>query len=124
LVTWDRRGTVTVLLNNGDGSLQSLQTFSTGYSFGGPFVLADTNGDGKPDLLARGNRVLGVALGNGDGTFQAPQTFATPGQPSEPILTDVNGDGKPDVVMTLFDHLDHYLDIGEFCVLLGNGDGT
>ncbi len=62
---------VSVLLNNGDGSFLKQQTFATDLS---PVqtVVADVNGDGRPDLVTVSNHdsAIGVLLGNGDGTFE------------------------------------------------------
>ena len=65
-------------------------------------VVADVNGDGKPDLIvsdAYSNNV-GVLMGNGNGTFQAMQSFAAGMYSSSVAVADVNGDGKPDVIVT------------------------
>ena len=42
-------------------------------------VVADVNGDGKPDIVVpnANSNTVSVLLGNGNGTFQAQQTFAT-----------------------------------------------
>ena len=74
--------TVSVLLGNGNGTLQAPQSFATGAR---PdwIALADVNGDGKIDLIvanANGN-TASVLLGNGNGTFQAQQTFAAGANP-------------------------------------------
>ena len=62
---------MSVLLNNGDGSFCSQQTFATDLE---PVqtVVADVNGDGRPDLVTVSNHdsAIGVLLGKGDGTFE------------------------------------------------------
>ena len=61
-------GTVIVLLGRGDGTFASQATFSAGAQTRSVAV-ADTNGDGKPDLITAnfsGNN-LSVLLGNGGG---------------------------------------------------------
>ena len=65
-------------------------------------VVADVNGDGKPDLVVAnsGSNNVSVFLGNGNGTFQAAQNFTTGMDPRSVVVADVNGDGKPDLVVT------------------------
>jgi hypothetical protein len=81
-----------------------------------PVVVADVNGDRKPDLLGIGPAGLFVLLGNGDGTFSpggGPYSFTG-------LLAtgDFNGDGKLDIVVATGGSL------GSINTLLGNGDGT
>ena len=83
-------------------------------------AVADTNGDGIPDVVCSGEITLTVLFGNGDGTFRSGPSSNVNG--GNPIAVDVNGDGKVDTVS-----------IGEvgidpeqfgLLVALGNGDGT
>lgn len=76
-----------------------------------PVVIADFNGDGKPDLAT----FASVLLGNGDGTFQAPLTFPTFINAASLIAADFNEDGIPDIAIS---------EQGGLHVLLGKGDGT
>jgi len=58
---------VSVLLGNGNGTFQNRQDFATA---SGPLflVVADFNGDGRPDIaVANVSGSVGVLLGNGDG---------------------------------------------------------
>jgi len=83
-------------------------------------VLADFNGDGKPDigLIApdpSSGRAFYVYFGNGDGTFATPAhslgTFDR-----QLFAIDLNGDGKADMVQET--------DSGDLIFYLSNGDGT
>jgi hypothetical protein len=87
-----------------------------------PPTVADTNGDGIPDLItSEGN--IGVLFGNGDGTFRAgPYTDTLFRYAAGFVAADVNGDGKVDVVIAGGpEGVDPPLGIA---VSLGNGDGT
>ena len=54
IVTTDYGGnSVSVLLNNGDGTFASQQTFSHRPVSRSRLVVADVNGDGRPDLVDR-----------------------------------------------------------------------
>src|SRR5713101_3872886 len=75
-------GTVGVLLGNGDATFQTAVTYGTGGIGPHQVIVADVNGDGKPDLIVPNSCVtignctygpgsVGVLLGKGDGTFQA-----------------------------------------------------
>lgn len=121
-------GSVGVLLGNGDGTFQPAVVYGVG-GFAAIFaVVADVNGDGKPDLVVVGGGVVAVLLGNGDGTFQPATTYAVSGAGAfyadNLTVADVNGDGKPDLLVAVG------LGCGMGClnggvdVLLGNGDGT
>jgi hypothetical protein len=120
---------VGVLLGNGDGTFQAAVTYGSGGS-SGPFwpvsiVIADVNGDHKPDLVVAngGSGTVGVLLGNGDGTFQPAVTYGSGGMfPVSVAVADVNGDGKPDLFVAN-ECADSSCD-GSVGVLLGNGDGT
>jgi hypothetical protein len=88
-------GTVTVLLNHGDGS------FLPGVGYGNgdavSLVAADFNGDGILDFAAVSYlaQSLSVYLGKGDGTFKAGPSQTTRLSPNLAGLAtaDVNGDG-------------------------------
>ncbi len=82
-------------------------------------VVADMNGDGKPDIVVAnyGSGTVSVMLGHGDGTFGSPRTFACGPTGNQAVVADVNHDGIPDVIVA--NATDNTVS-----VLLGNGDGS
>jgi len=72
-------------------------------SFANAVLLADFNGDGKPDMVRQD--ALGqfnIYAGNGDGTFHSSPfysgTLPQQGTAGEVAVGDVNGDGFPDLI--------------------------
>jgi len=126
--------TVGVLLGNGDGTFQTVSTYSSGGYFAVSVNAGDVNGDGKIDLLVANQCAIGsncatsgnvsVLLGAGGGVFQAPVSYASGGQfPYSVVLGDVNGDGNLDLLV-VNQCADSVCENGSLGVLLGNGNGT
>jgi hypothetical protein len=121
-------GSVSVLLGKGDGTFQPQHTYAVGTD---PVavVVADLNGDGKPDIVV-GNEggpfkpanSVSVLLGNGTGTFESQQTFAVGNTLDSVAVADLNGDGSPDIVVTNRGSFSNPANSAS--VLLGNGDGS
>jgi hypothetical protein len=117
------RGTVTVLLGNGDGTFQPGVAFEAGVSSPGRVTVGDLRGNGILDLVvaqtlngASTNHLVSVLLGNGDGTFRAPMTYRVGAVPIAALVGDF-GDGKADLAVAN--------ELGStVSVLRGNGDGT
>jgi hypothetical protein len=102
-----RDNSLQVLLNNGNGTLES--GFSFGVDIGNSFDLratiiatSDFNADGKPDIAAVlvGNGQVGILLANGDGTYRPPISFPAGPAPSAIAVGDFNKDGYVDLVVT------------------------
>jgi len=123
-----------VLLGNGDGTFQPAASYSSGDVEGSSIVVADANGDGKPDLLMANacadnyncyTGAVSVFVGNGDGTLRAGVDYNVNGWVSFSVATaDVNGDGKPDLLVANQCTSNNSCGNGTVSVLLGNGDGT
>ncbi len=110
--------TVSVLLGNGDGTLQAAHDFTAD---AGPMsvVLADFNGDGKLDIATanRDTSDVSILLGNGDGTFQATTNIGVGLLPITIAVADFNQDGKLDLITGNSAN-------SNVAVLLGKGDST
>jgi hypothetical protein len=106
---------VWVSLNNGNGTFQAPQLVVTnfGYDAGGwrvdqhPRFLADTTGDGRPDIVGFGYAGVWVSRALAGGTFEAPGLVITnfgydaggwrvDRHPR--FLADTTGDGRADIV--------------------------
>jgi hypothetical protein len=112
-------GTVSVLLNSGDGGFLPRVNYRTGRR---PLqvVIGDLTGDGKPDL-ATGNRSDSVsALANtGNGIFAPAVDYRAGSGPRAIAIGDLNGDGRLDLATA-----NTNLDANGVSVLINGGRGT
>ena len=119
-------GGLAVLLGNGDGTFAQLPPLSF-FCHGACFatLVADFNGDGKPDLAVGDSGPIGegspgtvyIFLGNGDGIFSPGTSIDDNGNPDSVAVGDFNGDGKADLALGEYG-------TGPTAVYLGAGDGT
>ncbi|CAF3306064.1 unnamed protein product [Rotaria sp. Silwood2] len=119
----DMAGTISILLNRGDGTYNPQVVYTTGGTASHPegVTASDLNGDGNLDIIVAnyGANNIGIFMGTGVGTY-APQVAVATGAGSGPqavAASDVNGDGNADIIVANFDG-------NKVGVFLGTGHGT
>jgi hypothetical protein len=82
-------------------------------------VVADFNGDGRPDMAVANNQTntVSILLGVSNGGFLLNGTYATGNYPVSLVAADFNGDKKLDLAVVNSGG-------GTISIFLGNGDGT
>ncbi len=114
----DNSNTISILLNNNDGTFESDTTYGTG---NGPRAIfsIDLDGDNDNDLAVANhwNNNVSIFLNNGDGTFQEDVTYGVGVGPWSVFSTDLDGDNDNDLAVANWDS-------GNVSILLNNGDGT
>ena len=82
-------------------------------------IVADVNGDGRPDLVESNfsDNTVSVLLGTAKGSFAAAQSYPTAAAPGALVAADFRGNGTLDLAV-----VDE--NAAAVSVLLGNGDGT
>lgn len=113
-------GGFSILLGNGDGTFQAPISYQTG-DFPASVLVADFNGDGKPDLLVNEgyDNFLAIFLGKGDGTFRRAPNYSLTNL-GYVVTGDFDGDGKWDIAVLNAPVNQPYA----LTILLSNGDGT
>lgn len=105
---------VSILIGNGDGTLQPQVRYSTS---AWPRALAAADLDNDQDIdLAAVTGELTILLNEGAGTFAAPRHYRVGYMPSDLDVADFDSDGKLDIATANFWN-------GTVSVLLGNGEG-
>jgi hypothetical protein len=109
-----------LLLASGGLSAQTVFSGPRDYIGGSGFavVVADFNGDGRPDIASLNSNGISVFVQNSDGTFQAAVSYPTGNSPTLIQVGDVDNDGKLDILT------ESTTTTNILSVLLGNGDGT
>ncbi len=110
-------GTVSVLLNQGDGTFAGSATYAVENT---PVAIAvgDFNGDGRPDLAVANENVgvVSILMHQADGGFADQVTYAVGASPVAVALADFDGDGVTDLAVANFAG-------ASVSLLLGLGDG-
>ncbi|UCD95601.1 MAG: VCBS repeat-containing protein, partial [Candidatus Zixiibacteriota bacterium] len=117
--SWGEPGTtVSVLLNNGDGTYAPFSSYPTG-SYPLSISGADLDGDGDMDLVTTNYFTMDVSilLNNGNGTFAAHTDYSISTSPYSVVGADLDGDGDLDLATA-------NAEAPFVSVLMNNGNGT
>ena len=113
-------GTISVLLNRGDGTFRDAVNYDADLS---PRVadMGDLDRDGKLDVVTGSvsSKELRIFKGDGKGKLRQTGTATVSGNPHAMAVRDFDGDGKLDIVTTYATD-----DRGGLNFLEGDGDGT
>jgi hypothetical protein len=115
-----------LLLNRGDGTGGFRAAVGPSLSLppdGGLRMMADLNGDGRPDLVFSHGHEIGVLTNQGDGRFAPAGPRIDVGLHAwQIVVADVNGDAKPDLIIATVDSRQAPYE-AKVVVLLGGGRG-
>ncbi|CAF1464015.1 unnamed protein product [Adineta steineri] len=92
---------MSVLLGNGNGTLRSQISYSTGQNPMG-IAVADLNNDTHIDIVVanNGSNYLSVFRGYGNGSFTTATSLPTDSSVTAVAIADLNGDGRLDIAAT------------------------
>jgi hypothetical protein len=115
-------GSIGVLLGHGDGTFDSVVTYTaSGHVWG--LAVADFNNDGWPDIAAADDTANEIVLfqNEGNGAFGSPAHFSTGDNTNPQSITaaDFDGDGNMDAAAGM-----RMLEGGHFKIFMGDGEGS
>ncbi|HOX38491.1 MAG TPA: FG-GAP-like repeat-containing protein [Candidatus Brocadiia bacterium] len=116
------RMSVSVLLGNGDGTMQAETQYPCDTGSSG-IEMADFNRDGNLDVVTTcwNDWSVCVLLGNGDGTLQPYTSYPMVEGPMGLAVADFNGDGWDDIAAAITAVMDI---TNQVAILINDGDGT
>ena len=122
--------TVSILLNNGDGSFAPQVTYPSGNVPWG-ITIADFDNDNDLDLAIvnafhnafPNNHAVSILLNQGNATFAPPVSYQLPDEPRPLATADLDDDGDFDLVVGINGNSSPS-SLPSAAVLLNNGDGT
>ncbi|MFC1700184.1 FG-GAP-like repeat-containing protein, partial [Patescibacteria group bacterium] len=115
---YQTNGTVTVLMNEGDGTYGTATSYASG-SDPRDINVGDLNNDGYDDLVSanRYDNTVSVYINDGDGTFASQVNYNSGSDPRSVSIGDVDHDGYKDLVVANEDS-------NNISVFINDGDGT
>lgn len=121
VVTGNGSGTISVLINIGDGTFDEAIQHRTGTNVTLGVDIADVNGDSHPDVVASGSQVaVLLGLGDGEGTLASAVQYGTRSSGFFAYVAmdtgDLDGDGDADIAAMDFSR-------GRMLVLANDGEG-
>ncbi len=94
----DSTSSVSVLINQGEQTFSTVETYASGGGLGGA-ALGDVDSDGDLDVAVGGTEAIWILANNGAGVLAAPTRVDVPVAASAVALADANDDRQLDLVV-------------------------
>ncbi len=121
-------GSVSILINKGDGTFLNSVSYGTGMTDAVAVVVADFNSDGQPDLAVAnatygyaGPGTVSIFLNQGNGTFRHKGDYPAGVGIGGLVAFAPGGNGSPSLAVTNFTALNG---VNAIVILRGAGDGS